>query len=152
MSSLIEKALALIEEAFGDVPRPTNEELLHPDSMDTSDLEPLYAIAHWRDMTDEDVVGTYAAPSFLSAAGFRHFLPAYMCHALRNPDSSAAYVSGTIWHLDPSLYAPTIAEYARSKFVLFDDAQRQAVVAFLQAMLGSGYREDARKALQEWYS
>jgi hypothetical protein len=103
-------------------------------------------------MTDEEVAGSYAAPSFLSAAGFRHFLPAYMCHALRNPDSGAAYVSGTIWHLDPSLYAPTIEEFTRSKFELFDDAQRKAVIAFLQAMLGSAYREDARNALQEWYS
>jgi hypothetical protein len=144
------EALAKIESAFATVARPNNDELLHPDSYDDMDLEPLYEIDSWRQMTDEDVIGTYAAPSFLSATGFRYFLPAYMRYSLNNPDSPEAAVSGTIWALDPSLYSERIAAYARSKYELFDDAQRAAIVSFLEAMTESSYGDDARHALREW--
>jgi hypothetical protein len=53
-----EEALALIDAAFADVPRPNNGELLHPDSFDDMDIEPLYEIDSWRNMTDE-VLGTF---------------------------------------------------------------------------------------------
>jgi hypothetical protein len=145
-----EEALARIEAAFGGVPRPTNGELLHPESSDDMDLEPLYEIDSWRDLTDEVLIYSYAAPSFLSAAGFRYFLPAYMRFSLNNPDSPEAVVSATIWGLDPSLYSEQIAEYARSKYALFDKAQRAAIVAFLEAMTDSSYGEDAIRALREW--
>jgi len=147
-----EDALKKVEDAFANAPRPPNEALLHPQSMDDMDLKPLYAIAHWKDMTEADVIDAYAAPSFLSAAGFRHFLPAYMGHALENPDSPQAYVSSTIWGLDPSLYDEKIAAYARSKYELFDGAQRAAIVAFLEAMRDSTYGDDAEHALTEWRS
>lgn len=145
-----EEALDRIEAAFAAVPRPANDELLHSDSFDDMDLESLYPIESWREMTDDDVINSYAAPSFLSPAGFRHFLPAYMRFALRNPDSSEAVVSATIWGLDPSMYSERIAAYARSKYVLLDNEQRAAIVAFLEAMTESSYGEDAVRALREW--
>lgn len=144
------EALARIEVAFAAVPRPDNGELHHPDSYDDTDLEPLYEIDRWHDMADEVVINSYAAPSFLSPAGFRYFLPAYMRFALRNPDSAEAVVSSTIWALDPSLYSERIAAYARSKYELFDEAQRAAIVSFLEAMTDSSYADDALRALGEW--
>jgi hypothetical protein len=59
-------------------------------------------------------------------------------------------VSATIWALDPTLYADRIAAYARSKYVMLDELQRAAIVAFLQAMTDSSYGDDARRALREW--
>jgi hypothetical protein len=73
-----------------------------------------------------------------------------MRFSLNNPDSPEAVVSATIWGLDPSLYSEQIAAYARSKYELFDDAQRAAIVAFLEAMTDSSYGEDAIRALREW--
>jgi len=143
-------ALGTVERAFRDVPRPPNAELRHPDCFDDSDLAPLYAFASWRDMTDADIIGSYAAPSFLSAAGFRFFLPAYLSYALRNPNSAEACVSTTIWHLDPALYDEKIAAFTRSKFELLDAAQRAAVIAFLIAMRESEYADDAEHALGSW--
>jgi hypothetical protein len=143
-------ALAMVEEAFRDVPRPRNEELLHADCFDESELVPLYAFGSWRGMTDADVVSNYTATSFLSAAGFRCFVPAYLSYALRNRQSAEACVSATIWHLDPALYDEKIAAFTRSKFALFNGAQRAAVIAFLEAMLASDYADDAEHALKSW--
>jgi hypothetical protein len=53
-----ERALEAIETAFGDVPRPGNEDLLHPDCADDTDIAPLYAFESWRDLQDADVIGT----------------------------------------------------------------------------------------------
>ena len=145
-----DEALIRIDATFAGVPRPDNGELHHPESYDDMDLQRLYEIRSWRDMTDQDVIEEYAALSFLSAAGFRYFLPAYMRFALLNPDSPQAVVSSTIWALDPNLYSDGIAAYARSKYALFDEAQRAAVVAFLEAMTDSSYGDDALRALQEW--
>jgi hypothetical protein len=145
-----DEALARIEAAFSGVPRPNNGELVHPESFDDMDLEPLYEIDSWRDMNDEALINSYAAPSFLSAAGFLYFLPAYMRFSLNNPDSPEAVVSAPIWSLDPSLYSERIAAYARSKYALFDEAQRAAIIAFLEAMTDSSYGENAVHALREW--
>jgi hypothetical protein len=143
-------AIAEIEAAFAVAPRPTNDAMHHPDSADNTDLQPLFVISHWRDMTDQDVIANYAAPSFMSAEGFRHFLPAYMSFALRNPNSAEACVSGIIWHLDPSLYDERLAAYTRSKFALLTSEQRSAIRTFLEAMTDSIYADDAQRALAEW--
>lgn len=143
-------ALAAVERAFREISRPSNEALLHPDCLDANDLVPLYAFASWRDMTDADVIGNYAAPSFLSPAGFRFFLAAYLSYALRNPNRPEACVSTTIWHLDPTLYDEKIAAFTRSKFAELDDGQRAAVIAFLEAMRSSDYADDAEHALGSW--
>ena len=144
------EALAAVELAFRDVPRPSDEDLLHPECFDNSDVVPLYEFASWRDMTDDDVIGSYAATSFLSAAGFRCFIAAYLSYALRNPQSAEACVSTTIWHLDPALYDERIAEFTRSKYALLDAAQAAAVTMLVEAMRISDYADDAEHALQSW--
>ena len=99
------RALARIESAFRDAPRPSNDELLHERCMDDNDLVRLYDVAHWREMPDELVESEYAALSFLSPDGFRHFIPAYMLWVLRHPGAADAVVDSTIWALSPESYA-----------------------------------------------
>jgi hypothetical protein len=100
-------------------------------------------------MPDEMVEREYAALSFLSPDGFRHFIPAYMGFTLRHPGSGAAAVDSTVWSLSPDVN-PTeeLREFARSKLAGFDDAQRAATIAFLEAL----DTEDARRALAWWRS
>jgi len=136
------------------VPRPTNAELLHERCFDDNDLVRLYEVAHWSELPDAVVESEYAALSFLSAAGFRHFIPAYMGFALRHLDSGAAAVESTIWSLSPEIYDdPGLGEFARSKFVLLDDRQRAAATGFLETVrtLGDEYHaRDAERALAWW--
>ena len=86
----MEAVVARIETAFADAPRPANADLLHPRCMDDMDVADLYDVAHWTDMSDDDVVHAYAALSGLSPDGFRHFVPAYLRYAVRHEDAAAA--------------------------------------------------------------
>lgn len=137
-----------IETAFAAAPRPTNEELLHPECRDDMDIERLYAVDHWRRLTDELVVSEYAALSFLSPAGFRHFIPAYMIWVLRHPKSAEAVVDSTLWAVHADLYSEDLRPFVRSKWTLLDGDQRPAVAAFLEAM--ADHHADARRALASW--
>ena len=142
-----ERALAEIDAAFASAPRPTNRELLHPQCADDNDIVALYAYPHWHDVPDDLVEREYAALSFLSAAAFRHFLPAYLRWVLRRPESGAAVVSSTVWSLDPTMYEAPLDAFAASKFDELDEAQTRAIVKFLEAMPPD---EDVDRALAYW--
>jgi hypothetical protein len=150
----VPEALAQIELAFRDAPRPSNEELLHERCMDDNDITALYPIAHWREMPDDRVESEYAALSFLSPDGFRHFIPAYMGFTLRHLDSGAAAVDSTIWSLAPVFYNDAgLQHFAVSKFATLTEAQREAVIEFLEVVceLGDEYvAGQAAKALGWW--
>ena len=148
------RALAQIEEAFADAPRPPNEDLLHEQCMDDNDIVHLYPLEHWRDMRDDLVESEYAALAFLSPDGFRHFIPAYMSFTLRRLDSGAAAVDSTIWSLAPVFYEDeALKDFTASKVSTLTDEQRAAVIAFLEAVteLGDEYvAGHAEKALGWW--
>jgi hypothetical protein len=150
----LERALAAIGAAFADAPRPANEALLHERCFDDGDIEALYPIAGWRDVPDDVVEREYAALSFLSPAGFRHFIPAYMRFALRRLDTGAAAVDSTIWSLAPGFYGdPELRDFTVSKLEALDAAQRGAVIAFLEAVRAHGDDQrarDAELALGHW--
>jgi hypothetical protein len=122
--------------------------------MDDSDIAYLYPVQHWRDMPDDLVESEYAALSFLSPDGLRHFIPAYMGFALRRLDSGAAAVDSTIWSLAPVFYDdPGIQDFVVSKLATLTEPQRAAVVAFLEAVCDSGEEyvaEQAGTALGWW--
>ena len=148
------RTLAQIEEAFADAPRPSNDELLHERCMDDSDIARLYPVAHWRELPDELVESEYAALSFLSPDGFRHFIPAYMGFTLRHLGSGAAAVDSTIWSLAPVFYEDAgLHDFVISKLSSLTESQREAVIAFLEAIreIGDDYVADqAGQALAWW--
>jgi hypothetical protein len=150
----VRKTLAQIESAFGDAPRPSNDDLLHERCMDDNDIVHLYPVAHWLEMPDELVESEYAALSFLSPDGFRHFIPAYMGFTLRHLTSGAAAVDSTIWSLAPVFYADAgLQDFVVSKLASLTEGQRAAVIAFLEAIreLGDDYVADqAGQALTYW--
>jgi Family of unknown function (DUF6714) len=122
--------------------------------MDDNDIAYLYPVQHWRDMPDDLVESEYAALSFLSPDGLRHFIPAYMGFALRRLDSGAAAVDSTIWSLAPVFYDdPGIQDFVISKLATLTEPQRAAVVAFLEAVCAGGEEyvaEQAGRALGWW--
>ena len=65
-------------------------------------------------------------------------------------------MNSTIWSLSPDVYGdPGLREFAVSKLVGFDERQRAAVVAFLEAVreLGDEHdRAEAETALAYWRS
>jgi hypothetical protein len=150
----VREALTQIERAFRDAPRPSDGDLLHERCMDDNDIAALYPIADWREMPDELVESEYAALSFLSPDGFRHFIAAYMGFTLRHLDSGAAAVDSTVWSLAPVFYDdPAIQDFVVSKLSSLTGDQRAAAVAFLEAVRENGddyVAEQAEKALAYW--
>jgi hypothetical protein len=144
--SALGSVLEQIDQAFAGAPRPVNEDLLHPDAHDDSDIQGLLEISHWRDLPDASIENGYEALAFLSPAGFRHFLPAYMSWVLRHPNSGAAAVGSTIFALTPVVEGP-LRSFMISKFNLLDGVQKAAVVSFLRML--SNF-EDVRVALDYW--
>ena len=150
----LRQTLATIEEAFGDAPRPPDEELLHERCFDDNDIVALYGVTHWRELGDDTVEREYAALSFLSPGGFRHFVPAYLGFALRRLDTGAAAVDSTIWSLSPDRYDdPGLQAFTHTKLEPLDERQGAATVAFLEAAreLGDEYvAAEAELALAWW--
>ena len=150
----LQETLATIEEAFEDAPRPPDDALLHERCFDDNDIVALYGVPHWRELDDGTVEREYAALSFLSPAGFRHFIAAYLGFTLRHLDTGAAAVDSTIWSFAPERYDdPELRAFARSKLELLDERQRAAIVAFREAArdLGDEYvAAEAELALRWW--
>jgi hypothetical protein len=143
----LRQVLATIDVAFAGAPRPPDAELLHERCFDDNDIVALYGTAHWRDLDDATIEREYAALSFLSPAGFRHFIPAYLRFALRRLDSGAAAVDSTIWSLSPPRYDdPGLQAFAASKLEPLDERQRAAAVAFLEAVRELGDEHVAAEA------
>jgi hypothetical protein len=144
-----DEAIAALERAFADVPRPSDAELLHPEAFDDGDLQGLYPYADWRDVPDEVLEREYTALSFLSADGFRCFIAAYLRFALRHPESGAAAVDSTIWAFVPDMYRPDLAAFVRSKYERLEKAQRRAIELALESLTVFSDL-DADRALTAW--
>jgi hypothetical protein len=142
----VAEVLAEIDQAFRDAPRPGDDELLHPDARDESEIQALIGVPHWQELPDDTIENEYSALAFLGPTGFRHFLPAYLSWVLRHPDSDAAVISSTLYALTPA-YDDPMRAFMLSKFSLLDEAQRAAVVSFLRAMIPY---EDVAPALDYW--
>jgi hypothetical protein len=140
-------ALAAIEAAFADVARPADDELLHPRCLDDGDIQGLSGVARWQDLDDATIEREYAALSFLSAAGFRHFLPAYLRWVLTHEDHGEAVIGATLAALDPDRYGDDLAAFQRSKYVSLTEEQRAAIAAFVRAMAG---HDEIGGAAAEW--
>ena len=122
-----------VGRVFADVPRPANDELLHQQCFDDGDIRALYPFRRWQDVSDAIVEREYAALSFLSAPGFRHFLPAYLRFVLTNDDEGQGVIGSTFAALDPERFGPELAAFQRSKYVLLTEPERRAIGAFVRA-------------------
>jgi hypothetical protein len=145
---LVDEVIDRIRVAFAADERPDNAALLHPNCRDDMDLQGLYSVGHWSEVPDDLVISGYAALAFLSAEGFRHFIPAYLIWVLRHPDASEAVVDSTIWAFMPDLHGADLAGFVRSKWAALNVEQRAAITSFLRAMLD--HHADAHGALIAW--
>lgn len=131
-----EELVARICSAFGDAPRPGDDELLHPDCMDDCDILQFYGGVRWQDMTDEMVIYNYAAPTAFSAKAFRYYLPAFLIWTLRNPGSPEYAGEALLRALDPGTSAELLHDFRRSHFDALDPDEVAVVREFLRKMSG----------------
>ena len=130
---IIRTAIAEIEAAFSGLNPPDDARLLHPQCMDDGDIMDFYgALDRWQ-LTDDTIINNYAAPSFFSMEAFQYFMPAFMIWSLNHHDTIEYAPESTIRAFDPANANPGLYEFQVSKFALFTERQRAAVIRFLQA-------------------
>lgn len=122
-----------IDTAFDAVAPPGDDQLLHPQCMDDGDVADFYGMPDVCALSGEFLIANYSAPSFFSAAAFRYYMPAFMRWSLAHPDSIEYVVESTLRAFDPGPEGANLRDFQRSKFALFDAAQRRAVIGFLEA-------------------
>ncbi len=130
-SSNVSKLIEAIQSAFEGNEMPSDDELLHPDCMDDVDVLEFYGGVHWRDMTDDNVVYSYAAPTAFSPIAFRYYLPAYLIWTLNNAESVEVAGESILLALDPGTEKELLHDFRKSKFDLLTKDQVEAVKAFL---------------------
>ena len=137
----MERLEARITQVFGGVPRPANEELLHPECRDPTAIVPFEAWTSWQEIPLEVLCRHYDGMSFFSPAAFRFFLPAFLRATLELYETSTEFVSdATVYELDPH------SDYARSRFLLFTPEECRVVAEFLELMAASPEHADAETA------
>lgn len=131
----VRTAIREIEDAFAGLTPPGDAALLHPQCMDDGDVVDFYGAVDRRDLSDEAIIGNYAAPSFFSAEAFRYYMPAFMIWALNHADSIEYAPESTLRAFDPTSFdgSPSLYDFQVSKYALFSAPQRRAVIRFLEA-------------------
>ena len=130
----MEKLIQQINDAFAGLPRPTDDELLHPDCSDDVDILEFYGGVLRENMTDALVVHSYAAPTAFSPKAFQYYLPAYLIWLLNNPDSMDYAGEATLLALDPATDKEMLHAFRKSKFSLMTGAQVSVIRDFLHRL------------------
>lgn len=128
-----QEIVAEIESAFSGVRVPGDEEILHPLCRDDGDIVDFYGVDDRRQLTDDIIIGNYAAPSFFSKEAFQYYMPAFMIWSLKHRDTVEYVVESTIRAFDPTSSDAKMYAFQVSKFALFTEPQRAAVVRFLRS-------------------
>jgi hypothetical protein len=132
-SEVVRTTIAEIERAFAGLRPPGDERLLHPQCMDDGDIVDFYHAPDWRHLNDDAIVSNYAAPSFFSAEAFQYYMPAFMIWSLNHDDTIEYAAESTLRAFDPTAGDAELQAFQVSKYALFTDPQRKAVIRFLQA-------------------
>ncbi len=122
-----------IETAFSSTTPPGDARLRHPQCRDDGDIVDFYGARDRRDLSDDDIIGNYAALSFFSAEAFQYYMPAFMIWSLTRSDSIEYVVESTLRAFDPTGENQALVAFQASKYALFTDTQRAAVILFLEA-------------------
>ena len=151
-TDVIRATIKEIEAAFSGVNPPSDAQVLHPQCMDDSDVADFFGQLDRQQLSDQSIINNYAAPSFFSAAAFQYYMPAFMIWSLRHHDTIEYTAESTIRAFDPEDGGPTLYEFQVSKYALFTEQQRAAVIRFLQAFAPDpGLGPIAREALTNYW-
>lgn len=77
----IERILEGLTIAFGDLPVPPEDQIVHDNSsfhLECNDIRAKLRNRHWRDLSIENLEGEADSLAFLTNEAFRFFLPAFI--------------------------------------------------------------------------
>ena len=131
---LVQQVADQIDKAFADTPYPQGEHIGWDGIDDTLRGK------HWRDIPLDIIIRERSELSFLTPAGFRFYLPAFMLAALRHYDEVNTLSGYLVASLSPEpqkdLIDPTKPDYTdwlRKRVAPFKLDEAEAVWAFLKS-------------------
>jgi hypothetical protein len=127
----VEDLSAKVAAAFADVPRPSPGGLVPCDCDECAGVAESFAGLDWREVGAEMLEENYDKLPLLSAAAFRHFLPAYLLYSLEHFEFEGV-CEYTLYHLTPDRETETSAPYYAERFAAFTPEQMDAVYGFLE--------------------
>ncbi|MBE9098516.1 DUF6714 family protein [Vacuolonema iberomarrocanum] len=90
---------------------------------------------NWQNISSEDIENCTVTFCFTDLRGFKFYIPAYMCWALRNFDKShSCSIDSTIYAIDPDHFI-----FKETPFnELFNSQQIKALCSFLEFAINNG--------------
>ncbi|HVR97723.1 MAG TPA: DUF6714 family protein [Thermoanaerobaculia bacterium] len=149
--------LRRLEEAFGDLPKPVESELVFDNSgyhLECNQVKKMFGGRHWNSFSVQEIQFESDALSFFSPQGFRFYLPAFIRAAVlayEEADLIPVAIVGKL--ISPEDMA--LASYFRERVDVLSPDQKQVVNEFLNFLrrhhaedFGEGELERAERTLQ----
>lgn len=140
-----------IEEAFADVPPPSEEDLCASVGDEPYEDTDPFRGRRWQDLVDPDFLDRYQYALFwFTPEAFHYYLPAFLKAGLLKPD--AIFVVSILQLLQPT-DAGTSAAFRRQRWELLTDIQTRAFDEWLRWLIGQTtpggvFEEEVKEALQ----
>src|SRR5687767_12111921 len=118
------EVIQLIENAWRDVEYPGDDRIFTPDSYDDEDITNYFRGTTWRGHDTAKLRARSSAFTFFTPEAFHYWLPAFLIAAVENPEDADVLLD----------YIPRSVSdgYASRRLLLFSQAQREALAAYLR--------------------
>jgi hypothetical protein len=138
---------AEIRAAFADTPYPGDDQLASGGGDESSEIGVEFRGLRWQSVHPELLAHQYTATSFLSAAGLRYFLPAFLLSDVHyslsgdplyesNADPTFTLTHGLTGQVETQFTETDWRAYAERQFATFTRAERLAIIHYLEYQLG----------------
>ena len=119
-----------ITAAFASAERPAREILRNDHCCECAETSDAYGGRAWGEISLVDLLrGRETA--LLSAAAWRYYLPAVMIWCIRAPETVDVIQDNLVYQLEPPADGNGVPEWFAERTPGFSDAQRAAIVAYL---------------------
>jgi hypothetical protein len=144
-------ALGKIQESFGSLKYPGEKAIKDGSfNIDIAEMVAEFGHRHWTELTPDRLFFHREVLSVLGPDGLLYYLPAYMRAALGSASRDGETRLYTMYALRPiGKSATDRARYIR-RISLLDDAQKDAVRAFLRAVAAEHGACERDPAMKEW--
>ncbi|WP_218082522.1 DUF6714 family protein [Anthocerotibacter panamensis] len=113
MSDLGVEVLDQLEESFGSLVYPGDEQIVYDNSghhLECVDVKQTFLGKHWRELSLDTLVYENSALSFFTPLAFQFYLPAYLSAVVKNYDQADVLPSDVVFYLTVPSEADTLTQ------------------------------------------
>lgn len=127
----VEAIGAQIRAAWANAVRPPDKQICAP-TYDDEGVGAYFAGRPWHGHDVKSLRWHSAGLSFFSAEGFCYYLPAYLMAVLEDIRAADVIYDSILFHLSPAQLGKQWADSYRARIAGFDEAQKRAIIAYLE--------------------